>query len=140
MCAAAARAIRTVSIVGARPQFVKLAPVARAMAQARLPVSDRIIHTGQHYDATMSSIFFEELNCPCVTLRDETEWLETLQPGANQLAGRDGARLGQILQELTQRGPRSLQDLPSAVDGPFGSGDAAQRIVAAICDLCESYL
>jgi len=56
-----ARAIRTVSIVGARPQFVKLSPVSRAMKRARLRIDDRIVHTGQHYDDAMSKIFFEEL-------------------------------------------------------------------------------
>lgn len=380
MCAAQVRTIRTASIVGARPQFVKLAPVSRALARARLPISDRIIHTGQHYDDTMSSIFFEELgipppavnlgigsgpqgrqtarmleaieeqlqesrpdlvlvygdtnstlagalaaaklhipvahveaglrsfnrrmpeelnrivtdhlsqmlfaptgtaianlraeglesrallsgdvmydavlftaqrarersgilrdlgvvageygvatihraentvpedlrtllqainaaatrfgrivfpmhprtaavlqtdlsdwrpvpelrvtrplaygdmlaliqganwiltdsgglqkeayflNCPCVTLRDETEWTETLREGANHIAGRDGARLGEILHELTRRPRRALDSPPAAADGPFGAGHAAQRIVAAVCDLCESGL
>lgn len=78
------------------------------------------------------------LNCPCVTLRDETEWLETVRAGANQLAGRDGARLGEILQDLERRPRRSFDHPPVAGDGPFGSGDAAQRIVAAVCDFCES--
>jgi UDP-N-acetylglucosamine 2-epimerase len=80
------------------------------------------------------------LNCPCVTLRDETEWLETLQDGANRIAGSDGARLMEILSDLAQR-PRRFFDRPaSANNGPFGSGRAAERIVEAICDLCELHL
>lgn len=51
--------MRVVSVVGARPQFVKLGPVATAMNDAG--VDHRIIHTGQHYDPNMSSSFFEEL-------------------------------------------------------------------------------
>ena len=52
-----------VSIVGARPQFVKLAPVARALDD--LPsVRHRVLHTGQHYDDRLSKIFFEELQLP----------------------------------------------------------------------------
>jgi UDP-GlcNAc3NAcA epimerase len=80
------------------------------------------------------------LNCPCVTLRDETEWTETLRDGANQIAGRDGARLGEILQELMRRPRRALDHAPVAPDGPFGAGRAAQCIVAAVCDFCESRL
>jgi UDP-GlcNAc3NAcA epimerase len=64
MCPEAARSLRTVSIVGARPQFVKLSPVSRAMKQARLKIDDRIVHTGQHYDDAMSKVFFEELDIP----------------------------------------------------------------------------
>lgn len=59
---------RTISVVGARPQFVKLAPVARAMAAARerhgVVFEDFIVHTGQHYDASMSDVFFSELEIP----------------------------------------------------------------------------
>ena len=57
-------AVRTVSIVGARPQFVKLSPVSRAMKSSPMPIEDRIVHTGQHYDDSMSKIFFAELEIP----------------------------------------------------------------------------
>jgi UDP-GlcNAc3NAcA epimerase len=80
------------------------------------------------------------LECPCVTLRDETEWIETLQEGANRIAGRDGARLEEILDELTQRPRRCFDRSPAARDGPFGGGNAAPRIVDALCDLCESQI
>jgi UDP-N-acetylglucosamine 2-epimerase (non-hydrolysing) len=50
------------SVVGARPQFVKLAPVAEAMAQAG--IEHRIVHSGQHYDAAMSDSFFADLAIP----------------------------------------------------------------------------
>ncbi|MCX6626222.1 MAG: UDP-N-acetylglucosamine 2-epimerase, partial [Candidatus Solibacter sp.] len=55
--------MRIVSIVGARPQFVKLAVICRAVAQ-REDWVHRIIHTGQHYDAGLSAVFFEELMIP----------------------------------------------------------------------------
>ena len=54
--------MRVVSIVGARPQFVKLAPVAEVLAAAG---DDHVIvHTGQHYDAQMSDVFFADLAIP----------------------------------------------------------------------------
>jgi len=54
--------VRVVSIVGARPQFVKLAPVAKAFAAGG--IEHKIIHTGQHYDVNMSDSFFVELGIP----------------------------------------------------------------------------
>ena len=52
-----------VSVVGARPQFVKLAPICRAMREYP-QLQHRIIHTGQHYDQNMSDSFFSELDIP----------------------------------------------------------------------------
>lgn len=49
-------------VVGARPNFVKMAPVCRAMTKISMPF--RIVHTGQHYDLEMSDIFFKELGIP----------------------------------------------------------------------------
>ncbi len=52
-----------VSVVGARPQFVKLAPICRAMREYP-QLQHRIIHTGQHYDQNMSDSFFSDLDIP----------------------------------------------------------------------------
>ena len=54
--------MKVVSIVGARPQFVKLAPVAHAFSAAGH--HHVIVHTGQHYDTRMSDVFFEDLQIP----------------------------------------------------------------------------
>jgi UDP-N-acetylglucosamine 2-epimerase len=54
--------MKFVTVVGARPQFIKLAPVSRALRQAGL--SEVIVHTGQHYDEKMSHTFFVELDIP----------------------------------------------------------------------------
>lgn len=50
------------SVVGARPQFVKLAPIAHAAHAAG--VEHVIVHTGQHYDPLLSDVFFDELGIP----------------------------------------------------------------------------
>jgi UDP-GlcNAc3NAcA epimerase len=54
---------KIVTIVGARPQFIKAATVSRAVA-GRNGLREVIVHTGQHYDANMSDIFFEEMAIP----------------------------------------------------------------------------
>jgi UDP-GlcNAc3NAcA epimerase len=51
-----------VSIVGARPQFVKAGALSRALASQG--VNEIVVHTGQHYDFDMSALFFEELGLP----------------------------------------------------------------------------
>lgn len=61
--------MRLLNVVGARPQFVKLAPVCRAIdaynrAHAATPIDNVILHTGQHYDPGLSDVFFEELEIP----------------------------------------------------------------------------
>jgi UDP-N-acetylglucosamine 2-epimerase (non-hydrolysing) len=56
--------MRTLSVVGARPNFVKTAPVIAQLRQ-RLPDGQHLlVHTGQHYDRMMSDIFLEELGVP----------------------------------------------------------------------------
>jgi len=54
-------------IVGARPNFMKIAPLIRAIEshnQERAPIKFRLVHTGQHYDRNMSGSFFDELRIP----------------------------------------------------------------------------
>jgi UDP-GlcNAc3NAcA epimerase len=55
--------MKLLTVVGARPQFIKAATVSRAIA-ARQDITEVIVHTGQHYDANMSDIFFDELSIP----------------------------------------------------------------------------
>ena len=61
--------LKIVTIVGARPQFIKAAAVSRAVARhnAESPahlIAEKILHTGQHYDENMSQVFFDELDIP----------------------------------------------------------------------------
>src|SRR3989338_4333893 len=55
--------MKLLTVIGARPQFIKAATVSRAIA-ARQDITEVIVHTGQHYDANMSDIFFDELSIP----------------------------------------------------------------------------
>jgi len=74
------------TIVGARPQFVKAAVVSKAISEIGL--NERIIHTGQHYDHQMSAIFWEELNIP----------LPVANLGVG--SGNHGEQTGKMLQKL----------------------------------------
>lgn len=53
--------MKVVSVVGARPQFIKAAAVSQVLRKNHTEV---LVHTGQHYDANMSAVFFEELGIP----------------------------------------------------------------------------
>jgi UDP-N-acetylglucosamine 2-epimerase len=53
--------VKVVTIIGARPQFIKAAPVSRELRKA---ANEILVHTGQHYDDAMSDIFFRELEIP----------------------------------------------------------------------------
>lgn len=55
--------IKVISVVGARPNFMKVAPLHRAMVEHG-GFQSMIVHTGQHYDAKMSDVFFEQLEMP----------------------------------------------------------------------------
>jgi len=57
---------KVVSVLGARPQFVKAVPVSRALAAAGW--EEVLVHTGQHYDEDMSAVFFRELELPPATV------------------------------------------------------------------------
>lgn len=57
--------IKIVTIVGARPQFIKAAAVSRAIKRDfNAQIEEIIVHTGQHYDPNMSDVFFDELEIP----------------------------------------------------------------------------
>lgn len=82
------------TIVGARPQFIKAAAVSRAISEAFSDqLEEQIIHTGQHYDANMSDVFFDELDIP----RPHHN-LEVSGGGHGQMTGRMLEKLEVLLQ------------------------------------------
>ncbi|MCG8325244.1 MAG: UDP-N-acetylglucosamine 2-epimerase, partial [Thiotrichales bacterium] len=72
------------SVLGARPQFIKAAPLLEAL-RAVPDVEQALVHTGQHYDQNLSAVFFDELGLP--------------QPDANLGvgSGSHGAQTGEML-------------------------------------------
>src|SRR5512140_1050831 len=58
-------------VVGARPNFMKIAPLMAALAELPERFEQVLVHTGQHYDAEMSDVFFRELEMPQPTVNLE---------------------------------------------------------------------
>jgi len=56
--------MKILHIVGARPNFMKVAPIVGEMAKYPQRFQQLLVHTGQHYDDNMSKVFFEELELP----------------------------------------------------------------------------
>jgi UDP-GlcNAc3NAcA epimerase len=54
---------KILTVIGARPQFIKAAPVSKALKEHG-GFTETLVHTGQHYDANMSQVFFDELEMP----------------------------------------------------------------------------
>jgi len=87
--------MKIVSIVGARPQFIKLAPFYKALQEhnnsGKISVNARIdhiiCHTGQHFDEEMSNLFFEQLNIPVPNYLLEIKGKTQVQQLADMMAG-----------------------------------------------------
>ena len=56
--------LKVLSVVGARPNFMKVAPIVEAMKRRKAEFAPLVVHTGQHYDAQMSDAFFRDLGLP----------------------------------------------------------------------------
>lgn len=81
--------VKLLTIVGARPQFIKAAAVSRAVATTG-GVEELIVHTGQHYDPGLSDVFFDELEIPAPAYH--------LGVGS----GRHGAQTGEMLARIEE--------------------------------------
>ena len=59
--------LKIVNVVGARPNFMKMAPIVDAMKVYPREIQQTLVHTGQHYDEKMSDIFFRQLEMPSLS-------------------------------------------------------------------------
>ncbi|MDN5851694.1 MAG: UDP-N-acetylglucosamine 2-epimerase (non-hydrolyzing) [Actinomycetia bacterium] len=104
--------MKVLSVVGARPQFVKLAPVSAALGEAG--VDHVVVHTGQHYDDNMSQSFFCSLAIPTADIN--------LQVGS-------GSHASQTAAMLTALGPVLEEHRP---DWVLVYGDTNSTLAAAV--------
>lgn len=75
------------------------------------------------------------VGCPCVTLRNETEWVETVELGGNVLAGADGEQIVAAVSRWRTRAPQTEEDRKRAAAEAYGGGKAADRILDAVLGL-----
>jgi UDP-GlcNAc3NAcA epimerase len=78
--------LKVLTVIGARPQFIKAGPVSKAFR--KLGIAETVVHTGQHYDHSMSQVFFDELG------------LEPPQINLNVGSGTHGIQTGTMLSAL----------------------------------------
>ncbi|KFZ39566.1 MULTISPECIES: non-hydrolyzing UDP-N-acetylglucosamine 2-epimerase [Thermoactinomyces] len=86
--------MKVLTVVGARPQFIKAAPVSRVI---RRHAEEILVHTGQHYDQSMSDVFFDELHIPVPEYH--------LHVGSKSHGRQTGEMLGKIEEVLLSEKP-----------------------------------
>ncbi len=105
---------KIVHVVGARPNFMKVAPIVRAMAAFPDEFEQYLVHTGQHYDDNMSRVFFEDLGLP--------------EPDLNLEVG-SGSHAQQTAEAMTRFEPVLLEKRP---DWVFVPGDVNSTLACAL--------
>jgi UDP-N-acetylglucosamine 2-epimerase (non-hydrolysing) len=115
--------MRTLSVVGTRPNFVKMAPV---LAQLRARVPDgrhEVVHTGQHYDRLMSQVFLEELDVPQPAHR--------LDVGSGSHAVQT-ARVMERLEPILEADPPDVLLVPGDVNSTMAAALVAAKLQVPI--------
>jgi len=105
--------LKILTVVGARPQFIKAATLSRVLAGRRM--TEIMVHTGQHFDPEMSEIFFRELNIP-----EPAYHLEVHGGGHGEMTG----RMLQALEPVMQK---------AAPDAVVVFGDTNSTAAGALC-------
>jgi UDP-N-acetylglucosamine 2-epimerase (non-hydrolysing) len=106
-------------VVGARPNFMKVASVVRALADVEPTVESTIVHTGQHYDRSMSAVFIDELGLP--------EPDEFLASGSGTHAEQTARVLVGVEQLLIER-PADLVVVAGDVNSTLAAALAASKL------------
>ncbi len=106
-------------VVGARPNYMKVAPVYAALEQ-RGNVDQRLIHTGQHYDALMKDVFFAELPLPRPHVQFDTTTIEDI--------------LGELERLFTELGPE-LVIVAGDVNSTLAGAVAASKRGITVCHI-----
>lgn len=101
-------------VVGARPNFMKVAPIMRAMSERPDRFQQTLVHTGQHYDKSMSQVFFDDLGLPL--------------PDVNLEVG-GGSHAAQTAQVMMRIEPVLLEQKP---DWVIVVGDVNSTVAAAL--------
>lgn len=125
---------RVLTVIGARPQFVKAAVVSRRLREAFAspPFDEVIVHTGQHYDRMMSDVFFQELQIPQVAANldvgsatapaQTAEILKRLEPVVDQYAPNAILAYGDTNSTLAAALVSAQKDIP------FIHAEAGERV------------
>ena len=112
--------MRILHVVGARPNFMKVSPVHRALA-VHDGITQLVVHTGQHYDERMSAVFFRELGLPAPDVN--------LEVGSGTHAQQTGQIMMRFEEVLTERRP----------DMVVVYGDVNSTVAAAlVCAKCQT--
>ena len=114
--------MRITIIAGARPNFMKIAPIIHAIQRAQSlgeNITYRLVHTGQHYDKKMSGDFFEQLNIP--------EPDANLEAGGGTQAEQTGAIMVRFEKELTEN-PADLVLVVGDVTSTMACAITAQKL------------
>ena len=112
--------MRIVNVVGARPNFMKMAPLMAEYAHHRDQFDPVLVHTGQHYDDNMSKLFFEQLGLP--------------KPDVDLGVG-SGSHAGQTARVMIELEMLLVTDRPDLVMvvGDVNSTMAAAIVAAKLC-------
>lgn len=129
-----ARSIREAGLEMPDPGRLRMIEPLGYLDMIRLAGSARIVLTDS--GGLQKEAFF--LGRPCVTLRDETEWIETVTEGGNVIAGTDPARIQQSVARWEEVLSAGALDISAAVGRAFGDGNASALIVSRILEFLEA--